>query len=65
MSDTYILLVLAVGVSVLLIVCMVVSLIVILRLRRAVTSQFKILDNVLSSIQEERGRDTPQEPRNE
>lgn len=62
MSDTQIIVAVAVGASVFIaIFCLM--LIVVVRLRRAVKSQFETLNNLLSTLQAGRGGDTPSEPR--
>lgn len=62
MSDTQIIIALAVGVSAFVVFCFLI-LIVVVRLRRAVRSQMATLDNLLSTLQAARQRDTPGEPR--
>lgn len=61
MSDTQIIVALAVGASVFIAICCLI-LIVIVRLKRAVKSQFETLDNLLGTLQATRGQDTPREP---
>lgn len=64
MSDTQIIVAVAVGASVFIaIFCLL--LIVVIRLRRVVKSQFETLGNLLSTLRADRGRDTPPEPRSE
>ena len=61
MSNTQIIIALAVGVSVFAIFfCLI--LIVVIRLRRVVNSQLKTLDDLLSARRADRGPDTPREP---
>ncbi|HEV7451425.1 MAG TPA: hypothetical protein VGO16_08565 [Pseudonocardiaceae bacterium] len=61
MSDTQIIIALVVGASVFIAICCLI-LIVIVRLRRAVKSQFETLNNLLSTLHADRERDTPPEP---
>lgn len=61
MSNTQIVIVLAVAASVLVIFgCLIM--IVVIRLRRMVNSQLKTLNDVLSAQRAEQGPDTPREP---
>jgi hypothetical protein len=61
MSNTQIIIVLAVAASVLLMFgCLIM--IVVIRLRRMVNSQLKTLDDLLSAQRADRGPDTPSEP---
>ena len=60
-SDTQIIVALAVGASVFIAICCLI-LIVIVRLRRVVKSQFETLDNLLSTLHADRGRETPPDP---
>ncbi len=64
MSDTQIIVVLVVGASVFIALCCLI-LIVVVRLQRVVKSQFETIDNLLSTLQAGRGRETPREPRSE
>lgn len=61
MSDTQIIIVLAVGVCVIIVFACVV-LVVLARLRRVVKSQFETLDSLLSALRAGQGRDKPGEP---
>lgn len=63
-SDTQIIVAVAVGASVFIAICCLM-LIVVVRLRRVVKSQFETLENLLSTLPADRGRDTPPEPRGE
>ncbi|HEY6424704.1 MAG TPA: hypothetical protein VIY28_15950 [Pseudonocardiaceae bacterium] len=58
MSQTQVVIVLVVGASVFILFCCLI-LIVILRLRRVVTSQLETLDSQLSTLQTGAGPDTP------
>jgi hypothetical protein len=60
-SDTQIIVALAVGASVFIAICCLI-LIVMVRLNRAVKSQFETLNNLLGTLQAARGQDTPREP---
>ena len=61
MSNTQIIIVLAVAASVLVMFgCLIM--IVVIRLRRMVNSQLKTLDDLLSVQRADRGPDTPSEP---
>lgn len=61
MSNTQIIIVLAVAASVLVIFgCLI--LVVVVRLRRMVNSQLKTLDDLLSAQRAQQGPDTPREP---
>ncbi|HZA17091.1 MAG TPA: hypothetical protein VE645_09430 [Pseudonocardiaceae bacterium] len=61
MSNTQIIIVLAVAASVLVMFgCLIM--IVVIRLRRMVNSQLKTLDDLLSAQRADRGPDTPSEP---
>lgn len=61
MSETQIIIALAVGASVFAIFfCLI--LVVVIRLRRVVNSQLKTLDNLLSARRADQGPDTPREP---
>lgn len=62
MSDTQIIIALAVGVSAFVVFCLLI-LFVVVRLRRVVRSQLTTLDNLVSTLQAARQRDTPDEPR--
>jgi hypothetical protein len=60
-SDTQIIIVLAVGVSVIVVFACVV-LVVLARLRRVVKSQFETLDSLVSALRTGEGRDKPGDP---
>jgi hypothetical protein len=60
-SDTQIIVALAVGASVFIAICCLI-LIVIVRLNRAVKSQFETLDNLLGTLRAAGGQDAPREP---
>lgn len=60
-SDTQIIVALAVGASVFIAFCCLI-LIVIVRLRRVVTSQFETLDKLLNTLHAGQGQDPPREP---
>ena len=62
MSDTQIIVALALGVFAFVIFGSLI-LIVVVRLRRVVRSQLQTLDNLVSTLQAARQRDTPEEPR--
>jgi signal transduction histidine kinase len=60
-SDTQVIVVLAVAAAVLIIFgCLI--LVVVIRLRRMVNSQLKTLNSLLSVQRADQGRDTPREP---
>ncbi|MGH3973189.1 MAG: hypothetical protein ACRDS9_07680 [Pseudonocardiaceae bacterium] len=61
MSETQVIIVLAVAAFVFVVFSCLV-LFVVIRLRRMVNSQLKTLDNLLSARRAERGPDTPHEP---
>ncbi len=61
MSDTQIIVALAVGASVFIAICCLI-LIVIVRLNRVVKSRFETLDKLLSTMNAGPERDTPHEP---
>jgi hypothetical protein len=60
-SDTQIIIALAVGASVFIIFCCLI-LVVVVRLRRVMKSQFETVDSLLSALRAGRGGDTPREP---
>jgi signal transduction histidine kinase len=60
-SETHVIVVLAVAAAVLVIFgCLI--LVVLIRLRRMVNSQLKTLNNLLGAQRADQGRDTPHEP---
>lgn len=61
MSDTQIIIALAVGASAFVIFCCLV-LVMIVRLRRVMKTQLEAVDSLLSALRAGRGRDTPHEP---
>jgi hypothetical protein len=60
-SDTQIIIALAVGASVFIIFCCLI-LVVVVRLRRVMKSQLETVDTLLNALRAGRGRDTPREP---
>lgn len=61
MSDTQIIIVLAVGASAVIVFCCVI-LAVMVRLQRVVKSQLEAIEKILSAQRAGGGRDTPREP---
>ena len=61
MSETQIIIALAIGAAVFIALCCLI-LFVMVRLNRAVKSQFETLDNLLGTLRTARGQDTPREP---
>lgn len=61
MSDTQIIIALAVGASVFIIFCCLI-LVVVVRLRRVMKSQLETVDTLLNALRAGRGSDTPREP---
>jgi hypothetical protein len=60
-SDTQIIIALAVGASAFSIFCCLI-LVLVVRLRRVMKSQLETVDSLLSALRVDRGRDTPREP---
>jgi hypothetical protein len=59
-SDTQVIIVLAVGASVFVLFCCLI-LVVMIRMRRVVTSQLETIDNLLSTLRADQGRDATRE----